>query len=379
MTAPGIESLFEQLEQSLKGASPILAKDRGVYIYGAGNVGKEICRILRRHNVEPAAFLDRKAKPDSEWEQVAILPPDTSRISPRVRHDAQVIVGVFNRDADPGEIRSLLGTLGYGRVVSFLEFHSEFHAELGDRYWLTSREYYPNEKQAIARTDHLWSDDASRGLYRAILQFRFTMRHDALPGISLDDQYFPSDIPPWPSPVRFADCGAYDGDTLRSLVNGQKAIQVEAVAAFEPDLSNFNKLAESLRSGALAHLGFVCLYPCGVGSETATVRFLEGQGEGSRITEAGGTVIQCVTLDSALVGFRPNLIKMDIEGSEVDAVLGARQILRENRPGLALCVYHRPGHLWQIPALIDSLLPGGRHYLRAHAYNAFDLVYYWVP
>jgi hypothetical protein len=123
----------------------------------------------------------------------------------------------------------------------------------------------------------------------------------------------------------------------------------------------------------------VCLFPCGVGAKTAKIRFSEGRGEGSSVDESGDAVIQCVTLDSALVGFRPNLIKMDIEGSEVDALSGARRILSENRPGLAICVYHRPGHLWEIPNLVRQLLPGGRHYLRAHAYNAFDSVYYWLP
>ena len=380
MIAPELESLFEQLDRSLRTTvPPVISKDRPIYIYGAGNIGKEICRLLKRHGLSVAALLDRNAKPESSWEGNAILSPDTEEVSLEQRKNAQVIIGIFNRDADVSAISRLLHSLGYGRVISFLEFHHEFHAELGDRFSLTHRDFYLSQKQAIGSVDQLWSDVASQSLYRSLLRFRFTMGHEPLSSISRDDQYFPPGIPPWPSPLRFVDCGAYDGDTLRYLAAPHRRISVEAVAAFEPDLANYHQLADFARSGALRVPGAVCLFPCGVGSEIAKIRFFEGRGEGNSVSESGDVVIQCVTLDSALAGFRPNLIKMDIEGSELDALMGARQILGENRPGLAICVYHRPSHIWEIPLMVQRHLQGGRHYLRAHGHNAFDLVYYWVP
>jgi hypothetical protein len=83
-------------------------------------------------------------------------------------------------------------------------------------------------------------------------------------------------------------------------------------------------------------------------------------------------------LDDALTGFKPNLIKMDVEGAEYAALLGARRTIEQNRPGLAICLYHSPAHLWQIPALIQSWDLGYRFFLRAHYYNGFDLVMYAV-
>ena len=122
MIAPEIDSLFEQLERSLKSAAPVLDPARPIYIYGAGNIGKEISRIVQREHLKVAGFLDRNAKPDSTWEQIPILPPDTDQVSPEQRKSAQVIMGVFNRDADSGAILALLESLGYSRVISFLEF-----------------------------------------------------------------------------------------------------------------------------------------------------------------------------------------------------------------------------------------------------------------
>jgi hypothetical protein len=117
-----------------------------------------------------------------------------------------------------------------------------------------------------------------------------------------------------------------------------------------------------------------------VDASTSQVRFSSGQGTGSHASSAGDTVIQCVALDEALPIFRPNLIKMDIEGAEYAALWGARQLIAEHRPGLAICLYHRPEHLWQIPLLVRQLTGGGGSYfLRPHGWNGFELVLYWMP
>jgi len=123
----------------------------------------------------------------------------------------------------------------------------------------------------------------------------------------------------------------------------------------------------------------VCAWPCGVGAEATQVRFDAGRGTGSATSATGSQVVQCVALDQALPAFRPNLIKMDIEGAEYDALLGAREMIHRHRPGLAICLYHRPAHLWQIPLLLHDWNLGYRFFLRSHRFNGFDLVLYAMP
>ena len=60
---------------------------------------------------------------------------------------------------------------------------------------------------------------------------------------------------------------------------------------------------------------------------------------------------------------RVDFIKMDIEGAEIDALLGAEEILRRFRPKLAISVYHKPDHVVAIPEYLDSLKLGYRFYL----------------
>lgn len=71
---------------------------------------------------------------------------------------------------------------------------------------------------------------------------------------------------------------------------------------------------------------------------------------------------------------------MDIEGAECDALSGARRIITADLPGLALSIYHRPEHLWQIPLLVEDIAPGKYDfYIRSHAMSTFDTVLYCVP
>jgi FkbM family methyltransferase len=379
MSAPVIETLFEQLEVSLRedAARPAFEEEGPVYIYGAGNVGKDVFRLLTGRGIPVAAFLDRNAKPGSVWQEIPILLPDDPGIPPSERKRGRVVIGIFNRETEMPPIQKLLQSLGYERVTSFLDLHDPFASELGDRFWLTSRRFYPDQKEPVAAAYELLSDEASREIYSAVLRFRLAKDYAALPAPSFEDQYFPTGLPPWPSPVRFVDCGAYDGDTLRQLFDRQ--FQIEAISAFEPDPVNFEKLAQCVSSRASSMAATACLFPCGVSSATTQIRFSSGQGSSSCASEKGDTVIQCVALDEALAGFRPNMIKMDIEGAEYEAMLGARRMIERHRPGLAISVYHRPEHLWSIPLLAQAWLKGGHHYLRAHAYNGFELIYYWMP
>jgi FkbM family methyltransferase len=247
---------------------------------------------------------------------------------------------------------------------------------LGDRYWLTSPEYYKKGSSLWQDTKGMWDDEESRKLYESILNFRFTGNYDDAPLPNSDTQYCPGNLPRWNRNLRFIDCGAFDGDTLAGIAGEGYAF--DAVAVFEPDAANLRKLVGRIPELAPSASPAV-LWPCGVFSGITQLRFASGKGAGSSINHGGDTVIQCISIDEALSDFKPNLIKMDIEGAEPDALLGARKTIEKHRPGLAICVYHHPAHLWQIPNLIRSWNLDYDLYLRVHCYNGFDVVMYAVP
>lgn len=62
-------------------------------------------------------------------------------------------------------------------------------------------------------------------------------------------------------------------------------------------------------------------------------------------------------LDEILKDEVITFIKMDIEGSELPALQGAENIIKEQKPKLAICLYHKIEDFWEIPMYIHNLLP----------------------
>jgi hypothetical protein len=92
----------------------------------------------------------------------------------------------------------------------------------------------------------------------------------------------------------------------------------------------------------------------------------------------GSLKVDCVTLDEAFQTDKPTIIKMDIEGSEAQALFGAGRLLNQHQPILSICAYHRQSDLWRLPLLIHSLNPDYRILLRPHIQLVEDLVCYAV-
>ncbi len=354
---------------------------KSVILYGKGNIGQEVMRILQRQGWNILCIFDQRAQPGEQINGVPIYHPDIAELSTSEK-ELPLIISIFNREVNIYEIAEKLRMKGFDDIIYFWDFHAQFPRELGDRFWLTDRNYYSSYQDEIEKVSLLWSDDHSRILFRDIIQSRLSGNLDQVDQHLNRDtiQYLPSDVPQWfpEQSLRFVDCGAFDGDTVEVLLD--HGLPVESIAAFEPDIDNFNKLVKRMDNISRSNSLQMTLFPAAVGEQVEYLNFLFGNGESSSINfnKSGGSCI-CVELDSVLFGFKPNLIKMDIEGSEPGALLGASRIIRENLPRLAICVYHLADHIWKIPLSIQKISSKYRLYLRVHSYNGFDTVLYAVP
>ena len=60
----------------------------------------------------------------------------------------------------------------------------------------------------------------------------------------------------------------------------------------------------------------------------------------------------------------PTFIKMDIEGAEVNAIKGAKNTLMKYKPKLAISIYHKWSHRWEIPLMLKEIVPDYKFYLK---------------
>jgi hypothetical protein len=105
---------------------------------------------------------------------------------------------------------------------------------------------------------------------------------------------------------------------------------------------------------------------------------MQGKGN-SAIDSEGGEEVQVTTIDKELQGKKVTFIKMDIEGSELEALRGAKNVIMKNRPKLAICIYHKPEDIWEIPSIIMQYYPGYKFYLRHYSLTDSDTVLYALP
>lgn len=354
-----------------------MSEGEEVFIYGAGNCGKDVLRVLQKERIRVCGFLDSNLAPGSLVAGVPVRHPADMTISPEARLGCRVVVAIFNPYVDIAALVATLKNHGYPRIITFVELFRYFPKQLGDRFWLTKPDFYTGFETELAKAGGLLQDEESRRLYLAILTYRMTGDYGRLPSPSTETQYFDRSLPPWKEPISFIDCGSYSGETIYDLFHHYS--RIDTVTAFEPDPESFMQLAAKLRSDPSPCSRMIFLYPCGVWSETAMLSFAADNGTSSALSCQGSSKVQCMALDDALPVFCPTLIKMDIEGAELQALKGARRTIEKHRPGLAISVYHSPEHLWEITLLLNRWGFGYRFYLRSYRYISFDTILYAFP
>jgi len=110
---------------------------------------------------------------------------------------------------------------------------------------------------------------------------------------------------------------------------------------FEPDKKSFRILSKNIQLNKLKN---VILINKGLWSKNTTISF-KSAGERSTIdfTNKSSEKIEVTRLDDELkkIGIKKiDFIKMDIEGAETEALLGAKKTLAENDVNLAIASYH---------------------------------------
>lgn len=144
------------------------------------------------------------------------------------------------------------------------------------------------------------------------------------------------------------------------------------IIAFEPSPANYRVC---LTNSALFD-SRLSLRREALSSRCGGLRFTE-RGPDSRSDQGGELTVEAVTLDAALAGAEPSLIKLHLEGGELDAVEGAAETIRRCAPRLAVCL-HRDEDALRIPARLLELRPDYRFWLRHYSSSATETVLYAV-
>lgn len=230
----------------------------------------------------------------------------------------------------------------------------------------------------------LLCDDESKSIFSGLLKYRISKKQDELELINEyllpeREQYFDKRLlDNYRFNTGFIDGGAYTGDTLSEFFR-QYPDWSGTYHCFEADPLIADQLEKTI---AKSRNGNVYLHRFALWNTREHLKFdisSGGHGAGSRVSSEGIDVI-ADSIDNILSDQEINFIKMDIEGAEHNALLGASETIRKHKPILTICIYHKAEDFYDIPNLIEELCPNEySYYVRQYRYGFSETVLYALP
>lgn len=345
--------------------NPIQLKDyiqtlpNNIVLYGAGGFGRELAAVFATFGIKPVAFLDKKASG-------SLLGIDICHPEKFPDKNVTIILSIVLNEKIRAEIFSYLQQLGFNNIIDGQTIRA--------RYVEFEKDYIFNDEDILKPLSYL-ADPESLRVYRHNVEAHLSRNYEHSAESDHPAQYFVK-IKGNHKFSSFVDCGAYIGDTLLSA--RENGITIENYYAFEPIVENFTglKLNVSRMKQNVSQMKTV-LRNMAVSNFSGTLNFDSMLGA-SRVNQNGTTTATVVTLDEVLKNIKIDFLKMDIEGEEMQALRGAKKIIRAQKPNMAICVYHYINHFWDIPNLIQEWDLNYALYMRTHSSAGMETVLYAI-
>jgi FkbM family methyltransferase len=222
-------------------------------------------------------------------------------------------------------------------------------------------------------------DDSSRSTYFNIIAYELTgdINHIIDAYCKDSEQYFIESLIDFDDISVYADCGGLDGKTTIDFIS--KCQNYKSIYLYEPMPVSYQECLKNMQ--LIDSDNRIHVRNNAVLDQNCTISFLLDtiDNASSRKDDHGDLKVSAVTLDDD-ISEPVDFIKMDIEGSELQAIKGAAQHIKNDNPYLAICAYHKDSDLWEIPKKILDINPDYKFALRHHsAINYNETVIYGIP
>ena len=327
-------------------------------VFGTGKRGQRARQRLEKLGVCVPFFLDNDPiKQGTHVDSIPVLAPEHFK---NITTDLPVLLCSWAQD----KIISQLHRLGVS-IVYIDGVTERIDPAVAD-----------SSAKQIGEVLNMLSDQVSRKTYCDALRLRFYGRHTR----------YTSDYNIYRHPKAMArpgdiimDGGAAEGDTLLGFLedcHGDCELHL-----FEPTPVSYGALCNNITklANARATAANFALW-----SKSMPLRFVEefGCSHSNRPSHSGLLEVQAISLDEYVGNTnlnRVDLIKLDVEGAELEALKGSRKTIQRFRPRLHVCIYHKPQDLWEIPLYIQNLDLGYHMFVGHHSCCVLDTVLYCVP
>ncbi|MBQ6826033.1 MAG: FkbM family methyltransferase [Clostridia bacterium] len=232
-------------------------------------------------------------------------------------------------------------------------------------------DYYEQNKPRFDKIFNLLADDLSRKTFINTIKYKISGKIDYL----FDCETTPDE--PYESFLKlldneiFLDLGAYNGDTVLDFIN--RVNSYENIIAVEADCKTFKKLIKLTEHLKNIECKNLCISDkCGL--------FPFGMKHGRNSSSLGtDSLAEFITVDELLKDKKVSFIKMDIEGEELNAISGAENTIKTQKPKMLISCYHKTEDLFTLPEKVFSIRNDYKIYMRHFkGLPAWDINYYFI-
>lgn len=375
----------EQYHKELKQAREILSA-KPLILYGAGTEGFEFWNLLKFCGINPICFCDKNKKGIEAHSGVAIISPKALLEQPYYEANILISSSMYTTEIEKdlkelgiSQDRILSRSLWFrlcllaSEDLNLNEFIRGFHY-LMMFHAISEMINGKNEilLSGYEKTYNMLADDKSKQIL--IDRIKFCMTGSLISRDPLEMVYFDPMLVVLSETEVFVDCGMFTADTAEEFFNLTDN-KYAHYYGFEPDVENFNVACQ-----LLSDKPNVTAIPKGIWSTTTNLSFKNGYLSCSMVCKDGEGHIPVISLDEYFTDkpHVPTFIKMDIEGSELEALKGAENIIRKYKPRLAICVYHKPEDMYTLPGIIKNFRDDYVLYLRHYTDVFCDTVLYAI-
>lgn len=343
-----------------------LQKSENLIVYGLGEAGENFERVCLHYGISVNAYVDSNREGQFYGHKISRL-EELKNMKNSERIDVVVCAGpAFEIIKE-----QVCSYFGQEKVAIYNggELFTEFIIDSMDAPPFLA--YYRENRTAIVELLDNLADEFSKAVVLSYYEFMETKNAECLNGYWQYDQYFPVGIYKARSGV-FIDGGSYNGKNAKEMI--EKNPTIEKVICYEQFQSCIPLIYENINKWNIENK--VEVHNSALYSKLGTLMLAEN-GTASAISSEG-IEINCEKIDD-LTDRNISFIKMDVEGMELEALKGAENIIKRDAPFLAICIYHKPKDIVEIPTYIMSLGVDYSYYIRHHERNQTELVFYAVP
>lgn len=230
-------------------------------------------------------------------------------------------------------------------------------------------EYAKEHKEELTTVYNMLADETSKKVFKETLLFKLDGRIEHLFSCETEEDEAFEQILKLESGYSFLDLGAYNGDTVLDFI--KRVGSFSHITAVEPDRRSFKKLCDNTADYLVERINAAVSNECGL------IPFSFKNSRGSVV--GGNDSIPSVTIDSLCQDRSFDYIKFDVEGKELDAILGGERTIKKDKPKMLISAYHKSSDYFSLPLLVNRINPNYKVYMRHYPYiPAWDSNFYFV-